>query len=437
VHEAAPSQPAPPEATPKEQHVEIPPERLDGDALRVVARLRRFQHTAYLVGGCVRDLLLGLRPKDFDVATSAHPQEIREVFRNSRLIGRRFRLAHVYFHGGKVIEVSTFRQAPEPEDGTDGDLLIRRDNVFGSAEDDARRRDFTINALFYDTAHAKVIDYVGGLADVAARELRTIGDPEVRMREDPVRILRVIRFAARLDLQIDPATWAAACRHVKDIARCAPPRVLEEVLRLLRCGASRRAIELMRTAGALEVAVPPLAHHLAHAPHEEVERVLQHLAAADAPRADGQPRSDAVLMAALLVSVEPAKVDGLLRALVRDARLPKRVAERVRLVLACQPALRGERKPRRAGAFTRQPFFPEALDLLEITVRATGKGADALELWRQRAAGHPPPHAHAEPPPHAGAPAPEGKRRRRRRRRRKRGSAAGDAPPPPSKPAGG
>src|SRR5216683_986317 len=219
---------------------EIPEDRLDPDAVKVVRRLRRAGFTAYLVGGCVRDLLLGMRPKDFDVATSAHPNQVKETFRNSRLIGRRFRLAHVFFRGGKIIEVSTFRANPLDEVADlPQDLLIRHDNVFGNAEEDARRRDFTINALFYDVDEGRVVDHVGGRGDLRGRLVRTIGNPDVRMREDPIRILRAIRFAAKCGLRIEPDTLAAMKKHVAEIPRCAPPRVLEEVLKLLRSGASR------------------------------------------------------------------------------------------------------------------------------------------------------------------------------------------------------
>src|SRR5882757_718517 len=203
---------------------EIPDDRLDPDAVKVVRRLRRAGFTGYLVGGCVRDLLLGMRPKDFDVATSAHPNQVKETFRNSRLIGRRFRLAHVYFRGGKIIEVSTFRANPLDElTDLPQDLLIRHDNVFGTAEEDARRRDFTINGLFYDVDNDRVIDYVEGLPDLERRTVRTIGDPDIRFREDPIRILRALKFAARLDFEIEPATYAAILAHKGEIAKCAPP----------------------------------------------------------------------------------------------------------------------------------------------------------------------------------------------------------------------
>ena len=210
----------------------------------------------YLVGGCVRDLLLGRKPKDFDVATCATPPEIKALFRNCRIIGRRFRLAHIFF-GPKIIETSTFRANPREVEPTttscstpsrahgDNELYIRRDNVFGTAEEDARRRDFTINGLFYDLDGDKVIDYVEGLPDLERRTVRTIGDPDIRFREDPMRILRALKFAARLDFDIEPATYAAILTHKGEIAKCAPPRVLEEIYRLLRGGAARRSLELL------------------------------------------------------------------------------------------------------------------------------------------------------------------------------------------------
>jgi hypothetical protein len=228
---------------------------IDPDADRVVRRLARHGHKAYLVGGCVRDLLLGRKPKDFDVATSATPNEIRQLFRNCRIIGRRFRLAHVFF-GHKIIETSTFRANPRDEE--DGDLYIRRDNVFGSETDDARRRDFTINGLFYDVEREEVIDHVGGLADLEVRVIRTIGDPEIRFQEDPVRILRAIKFAARLGFSIEPATYRALVRWRGEIRKCAPPRVLEEVYRLLRGGAAHRSIEVLIETATLEILSPQL-----------------------------------------------------------------------------------------------------------------------------------------------------------------------------------
>ncbi len=229
---------------------------IDPDADRVVRKLTRAGFKAYLVGGCVRDLLVHRTPKDWDVATSATPNEIKATFRNSRIIGRRFRLAHVFF-GSKIIETSTFRANPREED--EHDLLIRRDNVFGSETDDARRRDFTINGLFYDVEKEEVIDHVDGLADLDAKLMRTIGDPEVRFQEDPVRMLRALKFAARLDFGFEPATWRALLRWRGEISKCAPPRLLEEIHRLMRGGAARRSFELLVETGALAVLSPHLA----------------------------------------------------------------------------------------------------------------------------------------------------------------------------------
>jgi tRNA nucleotidyltransferase/poly(A) polymerase len=229
---------------------------IDPDADRVVRKLTRAGFKAYLVGGCVRDLLVRRRPKDFDVATSATPNEIKATFRNCRIIGRRFRLAHVFF-GSKIIEVSTFRANPREED--EHDLLIRRDNVFGNETEDARRRDFTVNGLFYDVEREEVIDHVGGLADLEAKLIRTIGDPDIRFQEDPVRMLRAVKFAARLSFGFEPATWRALLRWRSEISKCAPPRVLEETHRLLRGGAARRSFELLVETGVLAVLSPYLA----------------------------------------------------------------------------------------------------------------------------------------------------------------------------------
>jgi poly(A) polymerase len=372
---------------------EIPLDRLDPDAVKVISRLRHMHHQAYLVGGCVRDLLLDLKPKDFDIATDAHPGEVRAVFRNCRLIGRRFRLAHVYFRGGKVVEVATFRANPIdaledlPEDG---DLLITRDNVFGTAEEDARRRDFTVNGLFYDPFAGEVLDYVGGRADLEAHRISTIGEPEIRMREDPVRALRAVRFAARLGFAIEPETFAAMRRHAGEIGRCAPPRVLEEIFKILRCGSSSRAFELLRSSGTLAVVLPALASALDGGGEEQRRSFHAHLGALDQLVRSGEEVSEAVLLGSLLMHVRgPAGQEGadaLLQALVQTARLPRRMAERTRLALGAQRLARGPpRRRRRRGGIAAQAYFRDALQLLEMTVRATGEGAEELARWKSQA----------------------------------------------------
>jgi poly(A) polymerase len=389
---------------PPEHPPEIPVDRLDQDALRVIYRLRAMGHQAYFVGGCVRDLLLGAKPKDFDLATDAHPGEVRAIFRNCRLIGRRFRLAHVYFRGGKVIEVATFRKNPTDvadDTGQDGDLLITRDNVFGTAEEDAVRRDFTVNGLFYDPATGEVIDYVGGRADLEAHRMATIGDPEIRMREDPVRALRAVRFAARLGFAIAPDTFEAMRRHAGELARCAPARVLEEIFKLLRCGGSARAFALLRACGALPVILPALG--AAHDRWDEPRRkaFFAHLGALDRLVRSGAQPSDVVLLGALVGHLGRAEGEGsdeaeaLLAELVQTSRLPRRVAEGVRLALQSQrhfheaPKKAGGRRRRRGRGPAGQPHFTDALQLLQLSVEATGEGLEVLHRWRAEAERHP------------------------------------------------
>src|SRR5947209_3199096 len=227
--------------------------RIPENVLKVLYRLHRSGYRAYLCGGSVRDLLMNRPPKDFDVATDAHPMEIRRLFRNSRIIGRRFRLVHILFQD-MTVEVSTFRREPERAAQTEDteNLLITDDNTFGSPLQDARRRDFTINALFYNIADFSVIDYIGGINDLTEGRVRVIGEPDVRFREDPVRMMRAIEFASRLGFQIEEKTWEALGRHRNDILKASPPRVSEEILELLRRGWSRGAIKLMVGSGLLE-----------------------------------------------------------------------------------------------------------------------------------------------------------------------------------------
>lgn len=239
---------------------------IDADALKVLYRLYRSGHTAFLVGGGVRDLLIGRHPKDFDISTSARPGQVKKLFRNCWLIGRRFRLAHIHFRDHKIVEVSTFRAQPERGDDGDEDLLVRQDNTFGTPEEDALRRDFTINGLFYDIASFSLIDYVGGVDDIEAGVIRTIGDPNVRFREDPVRMLRAIKFAARLDFAIEPETWEAICEHAEEITRCSTSRVVEEIARLLEGGASCRSLQLLKASGLLRIVLPEVFEYIQGVP---------------------------------------------------------------------------------------------------------------------------------------------------------------------------
>ena len=236
---------------------------IDPDALKVLYRLSQLGYTAYLVGGGVRDLLMGRKPKDFDVATSATPSEVRRAFRNCFLIGRRFRLAHVRF-GDKIIETATFRRDSQ----TVGEIIEHaaegphEDNTFGTPETDAYRRDFTVNGLFYNIEDFSVIDWVGGMKDLEKRVIRTIGDPEIRFREDPVRMMRAVRFSARLGFKIERKTAAAMKKCHSCILTAAPPRVCEEVFRLFAFGHSAEAFRLMYTCGMLGDLLPSLAKFL-------------------------------------------------------------------------------------------------------------------------------------------------------------------------------
>jgi poly(A) polymerase len=209
---------------------------LDPDVLKVVHRLQKFNHKAYLVGGVVRDILLGRRPKDYDVATSATPNQVRKTFNNCRIIGRRFKIVHVVFRN-KIVEVSTFRSLPDhrfQEHQKDGDYLMTRDNAFGSAKEDAARRDFTINALYYDPRNESIIDFVGGLEDIEKKVIRVIGDPDISFREDPARMLRAVKFSILLGFEIEKKTKLAIKRWKNEILKTAPARLLEEYNKIFR-----------------------------------------------------------------------------------------------------------------------------------------------------------------------------------------------------------
>ena len=244
----------------RDQH-RINREDISPRAAQIIRRLRENGHEAHIVGGAVRDLLLGVRPKDFDIATEAHPSQIRRLFRNSRIIGRRFRLVHVFFHQKgrhpEILEVSTFRTQGE-SNAVDEDGRIVEDNVYGDAKDDARRRDFTINALFYDPLEENIIDYVDGFADIRRRRLRLIGDPRTRMREDPVRVLRALRHSEKLGLNVERATAGALRPHSPLLENIAPSRLFDELLKVLLSGASVPILRAWRKHAVPVRVFPPL-----------------------------------------------------------------------------------------------------------------------------------------------------------------------------------
>jgi poly(A) polymerase len=379
-------------AAPRVERYDVPfdPSRVDLDAQKVVRRLVRSGWEGYLVGGCVRDLLLGRRPKDFDVATSARPEDVRGVFRNSRIIGRRFRLAHVFFGGAKVIEVATFRRSPvidaDPlEANGDGapevDLFIRNDNAFGEAHEDAVRRDFTINALFYDLEQNQIIDWVGGMQDIERRVVRTIGDPETRFREDPIRILRAIKFAARLDLGIDPDVYDAMVATRATLARAARPRLFEEILRLLRGGGSHRSFWIAWEAGVLAVLLPELAAYLDDEQGEgTASRVWRLLGEIDRRTNErGKPLDDIVLITLLLLEPMKEACEGerdrisaafaFLDPVIERLAVPRRIADAVRRIVAVLPRLTSGR----ASRFARTSLHDMAMEIVEIERAAAAR----------------------------------------------------------------
>jgi poly(A) polymerase len=430
---------AEPTIVPRAEHT-ISRRDVDPDALKVLYRLHEHRYIAYLVGGSVRDLLLKRRPKDFDIGTSAHPHQVKKLFRNCWIIGRRFRLAHVKF-GTKTIEVATFRKhvaasalAPEMETADDApapaktdvdatprrradDHLIHRDNTYGTPEEDAFRRDFTVNALFYDIGTFSIIDYVGGLDDLDARIIRCIGDPEVRFLEDPVRMLRAVVLAARLQFSIDQPILDAIAVHRHEISHSAPPRLVEEYYKILRSGHAQEAFKQLRTTGLLKAITPELA--------AGSDEVWQSIAALDGYRAkfDGAPDSltNAILAGTLLhplglVARRRFSADALERR-VELGLLPiaRRDIERLQQILALQPRLLDiQGGPRAQRALLHRAILPEAITWLEIH----GDRPDVVAHWRTLQA-EPREHAHAAGEDAASNSTPHVRTRRRRRGRRR------------------
>ena len=370
------------------------------NVLKVLYRLHRSGYRAYLCGGSVRDLLMNREPKDFDIATDAHPAEIRRLFRNSRIIGRRFRLVHVIFQD-MIVEVATFRREPERGTATEetDDILVTDDNTFGSPLQDARRRDFTMNGLFYNIADFSVIDYVGGLDDIEERRVRVIGDPDVRFREDPVRMMRAIEFASRLGFAIEPATYDAILRHRTEILKASPPRVSEEILELVRRGWSEGAFRLMVDSRLLEPLLPEVYNAVAgeRAPYfwkmlEVLDRTVQ----------SGRKIPDPVLLSVLLLpwvmtelEREEQRRDGRMRigevlTFVRELTLP--VCARMSLAAGTRHQIEQALETlwrllefpsdrRTLLRFIMREPFNDALALLELYALSSGKYVEQYRQW--------------------------------------------------------
>ncbi len=360
---------------------------IDPDALKVLYRLDRLGYTAYLVGGGVRDLLLGRTPKDFDVGTSARPNEVKHAFRNCFLIGRRFRLAHVRF-GQKVIETATFRQNSQ----TVGEIIEHaaegpfEDNTFGTPETDAHRRDFTVNGLFYNIRDYSVIDWVGGLKDLDKRLIRSIGDPMIRFREDPVRMMRAIKFASRLDFTIEKGTAKAIRKLHGMILSAAVPRVCEEVFRLFPYGKSEVAFRMMWECGLMGDLMPELADFIARDGGRD-SRTWKYLATLDRYEISMARQkyevSNGLRVAALHAAWArgtPGKNRDIVGAMLKSLKIPK--ATYFTAVLLLDSVKRFSRPPdrnRRRFLYNRE--FPDALDFNRIVVRAEGNTERILNQW--------------------------------------------------------
>ena len=419
-----PSTTSDPVILPRSEH-SISRKQIDENTLKVLYRLSRSGFKAYLVGGGVRDLLLQRTPKDFDVGTDATPNQVKKLFRNCFLVGRRFRLAHVRFGRDEVIEVATFRRQPTADDLPENseDHFFFAENVFGTPEEDAFRRDFTINALFYDIETFSIIDYVGGLADLKARRLRVIGDPLLRFTEDPVRMLRALEFAARLGFSLDEATREGIYQRAALIAEAAPARIREEVMELFRHKVAGAVLQDAQAMGLLP-------HLLAGFEGDAETWTL--LERVDARTAAGQPIDEPFALAALYLSrfLRACPVEG--EATVPDAvRLAGliltphcnyfHVAHGIRhqarelligffrLVRGC--GRRGERR------FLHHPTTPQALELFVLW----GEKPEMVEPWRQAIA-----RAAAGAAEAPGGEEKSGSRRRPRRRKRRPGK--GESP---------
>ena len=452
------------------------------NALKVLYRLKEAGYQGFLVGGAVRDLLLGLRPKDFDVATNALPEEVRRLFRNCRLIGRRFRLAHVFF-GNEIIEVATFRAAaaPEREDAEDPDAeggsdnggegppdsgtdepiaefsppsdsehrafdprgRILRDNIYGTIEEDVWRRDFAANGLYYNIEDFSIWDFVNGVNDVKERRLTMIGDPETRYREDPVRMLRAVRFAAKLDFSIEASTEAPIKRLAYLLDGVPPARLFDEVLKLFLSGFGEKAYRLLQQYGLFEHLFPQSAAAFAMPPYAYAAEMLElGLANTDARIAADKPVTPTFLFAVLLwsavlrelnerqagptpdIALLMAACDSVLKTQQSRISIPRRFAIPMRELLMLQP-----RFNRRSGvkslSLLQHPRFRAAYDFLLLRAQAGVADPELAKWWtdiqvlpqeeRVKLVQARPP----EPAAEGAAPAPG-----RRRRRRRRGGAA-------------
>ncbi|WP_440997396.1 polynucleotide adenylyltransferase PcnB [Arhodomonas sp. SL1] len=391
-----------PEIIPRSEH-RISRAQISDNALKVLYRLKNAGYGAYLVGGGVRDLSLGREPKDFDIATDATPEQVNELFRNCRLIGRRFRLAHVHF-GREIIEVATFRaltvdEEAAGEEHVSEDGMILRDNAYGTIEEDALRRDFTINALYYNIADFSIVDYAGGMRDLEGGVVRLIGDPEVRFREDPVRMLRAVRFAVKLGFRLDPEIMGAIPRFAPLLAEVPAARLFEEVLKLFMGGQGEGTFELLRRVGLFRYLFPATDELLDGAGDDVAVRfVARALANTDLRIMEERPVTPAFLFAALLwpvveerASASRDDADSYPQALQEAAAevvqeqvavvtIPKRFGVPMREIWSLQPRF-DNRTGKRAQRLLGHPRFRAAYDFLLLRAEAGDAERELAEWW--------------------------------------------------------
>jgi poly(A) polymerase len=462
---------------------------ISSNAVRVLYKLKEHGYFAYLVGGGVRDLLLGREPKDFDIATDATPNETKKVFRNCRLIGRRFRLAHVHFHN-EIIEVATFRsnipEEPEAEPEVKAEVqveveqkgaavvkdavqptpletqavatpverprpprmlktedgMILRDNVFGTPEEDALRRDFTVNALFYSIADFSVIDYVGGMQDLQSGLIRTIGDPVVRFTEDPVRMVRAVRFAAMLGFEIEEHTYRALLELKDRVALASPSRMYEEVQKLFLLGEGEKTYQLLRKTGLFGVIFPRLNEWVDQEhdgfPHTWIGKALEWV---DACVQSGRQAPPHILFALLFGQYIEEKsaelkvsgavpldslttaVGGFLAEQAQRVQIPKKIGLAMRDIYWNQQRFQ-KREGKYPRYFQRRPGFDDAYEYLRFKSEATGELREVRAWWKEFINAHPlSPGEEKELLQSA-----EKKARPKRRRRKRGGKSAPRAP---------
>jgi len=418
---------------PRERHG-LASEAISPSAAKVCTALREAGFSAYVVGGAVRDLLLGIAPKDFDIATDARPEQIRPLFRRALIIGRRFRLVHVIL-GGDTVEVSTFRGADTSTAEKDEHGRVLRDNVFGTQEEDARRRDFTVNALYYDPASEEIVDLHGGLDDLKKRMLRVIGDPETRYREDPVRMLRGVRLAAKLGLTLEAQTREPIRSLAPLMERVPPARLFDEMLKLLLSGHASACLRQLRDVG-LHKGLLPLLDVILEQPLGE-RFVTLALAQTDERVLAERPVSPAFLFAALLwhevlaawkarqargeraLPALEGAMDEVLDTQCAKLAITRKLTATMREVWAMQPRFE-QRSGSRAFRLLEAPRFRMAYDFLALRAASGEVAADLEEWWRA--------FQSADAESRQAMLLPESGARKRRRRRRKKGPAAAPTP---------